>query len=81
MTLQWVDVLVRSCALGVHVVGVAAASSASQSTRSQGTVGEFYLALWQQVVSVLDTILAAEHTADLTIRSRCDRASEFLLIQ
>lgn len=64
MTLQWVEVLVRSCALGVCVVGGAAESAGS------GGVGEFYLVLWRQVVSALDSLLLADPSADAAVRSR-----------
>ena len=67
MTLQWVDILVRSTLLGMHVL--------AQSLRTTGgtlppAVGDFYLTLWQQVVSVLGSLLAAEEDASLVVRSR-----------
>jgi hypothetical protein len=65
MALQWVDVLVRSCCLGLHVVGSAGADGVAL-----GGFGDFYLVLWQQVASVLGSLLAAEQDADLAVRSR-----------
>jgi hypothetical protein len=65
MALQWVDVLVRSCCLGLHVVGSAGADGVAL-----GGFGDFYLVLWQQVASVLGSLLAAEQDADIAVRSR-----------
>lgn len=65
MCIQWVDILVRSTLLGIHVL--------AQSSMSGGeavVVGDFYLTLWVQVVSVLGSLLSAEDDADLTVRSR-----------
>lgn len=64
MTLQWVEVLVRSCSLGVCVVG-----SVAETAKPSG-VGEFYLVLWRQVVSALDALLLTEPGADAAVRSR-----------
>lgn len=67
MSLQWVDILVRSTLLGVHVLGQSAGQGSEQQ---QAEVGDFYLTLWLQVASVLGSLLAAEEDADLAVRSR-----------
>lgn len=67
MTLQWIDILVRSSLLGMHVL-----AKSLQAARGDQppAVGEFYLTLWQQVVSVLGSLLAAGEEACLAVRSR-----------
>ncbi len=67
MCIQWVDILVRSTLLGMHVL---AQSSSSTGGNEAAVVGDFYLTLWQQVVSVLGSLLSAEDDADLSVRSR-----------
>lgn len=67
MTLQWIDILVRSTLLGMHVL--AESCRAAQGEQS-AAVGTFYLTLWQQVVSALGSLLAAEEDASLAVRSR-----------
>ena len=66
MCVQWVDILVRSTLLGMHVL----AQSRTSGDEAAVVVGDFYLTLWLQVVSVLGSLLAAEDDADLTVRSR-----------
>lgn len=65
MCIQWVDILVRSTLLGIHVL----AQSAGEG-EGDALVGDFYLTLWLQVVSVLGSLLSAEDDADLAVRSR-----------
>lgn len=66
MTVQWLDVLVHSTVLGLHVLGAAAAEGADlQAT------GEYYLVLWRQVAGVLDAVLRAEHEIDVNTKARC----------
>jgi len=67
MTLQWVDILVRSTLLGLHVL--VQSLRATQSPQPPA-VGDFYMTLWQQVVSALGSLLAAEEDAALVVRSR-----------
>jgi hypothetical protein len=69
MSLQWVDILVRSTLLGVHVLGQSAGQGQG-NREQQAEVGDFYLTLWLQVASVLGSLLAAEEDADLAVRSR-----------
>eukprot|EP01032_Pedospumella_encystans_P015971 gene15971-18240_t len=66
MCVQWVDILVRSTLLGMHVL----AQSRTSVDEAAVVVGDFYLTLWLQVVSVLGSLLAAEDDADLTVRCR-----------
>ena len=66
MTVHWVDVLTRSTVLGMHVLG----SFGTSDEATLSAVGEFYGALWRQVVVVLGSILAAERDAHQDVRSR-----------
>lgn len=67
MSTQWVDILVSSTLLGIHVV---TQSGNAVSVEKQSAVGEFYLTLWLQVASVLGSLLSAEDDASLVVRSR-----------
>jgi hypothetical protein len=59
MTQQWIDIIVRSCVLGMTVLG---------ATPSVG-VAQFYLILWRQALSVIEAVIESAE-ATVGVRSR-----------